>query len=299
MGDSPLTSERMYSSEETLNASLDPLALRKVPTGIADLDSIVGGGFPEGCLVLLLGDIGAGTQEYVYTAASKIAIVRKNPELRHYFLGPACDASVLPDRICYVTFSRSREAILQEVGASFNAEFFYAFRDLTVFRDFSASYFRNSAIPSTWTQQENPFEARSENVLEGLVSFLDENARGAMVVVDSLTDLVETEAVEMRDLVTTVKGLQRATKEWGGITYLLLTRGILDKRFEQMVVDSVDGCLTFEWRTYARSSNRQRYMYLEKFTSVLPHLPRDKIARFPTMVTSNQGLVVVYMERIA
>ena len=299
MGDSPLTNERVYSSEETLNASFDPLALRKVPTGIADLDSIVGGGFPEGSLVLLLGDIGAGTQEYVYTAASKIAIVRKSPELRHYFLGPACDDSVLPDRICYVTFSRSREAILQELGASFNSEFFYAFRDLTTFRDFSAAYFRNSVIPSTWTQQENPFEARSENVLEGLVSFLDENARGAMVVVDSLTDLVETEAVEMRDLVTTVKGLQRASKEWGGITYLLLTRGILDKRFEQMVVDSVDGCLTFEWRTYARSSNRQRYMYLEKFTSVLPHLPRDKIARFPTMVTSNQGLVVVYMERIA
>ena len=34
-------------------------------------------------------------------------------------------------------------------------------------------------------------------------------------------------------------------------------------------------------------------------TSVLPHLKRDKIARFPTMVTSNQGLVVVYMERIS
>ena len=103
----------------------------------------------------------------------------------------------------------------------------------------------------------------------------------------------------MRDLVTTVKGLQRATKDWGGITYLLLTRGILEKRFEQMVIDSVDGCLTFEWRTYAHSSNRQRYMYIEKFTSVLPHLKRDKIARFPTMVTSNQGLVVVYMERIS
>jgi KaiC/GvpD/RAD55 family RecA-like ATPase len=299
MSGMPLTAERIYSSAETLNESLDPLALRKVPTGIADLDSIVDGGFPEGSLVLLLGDIGAGTQEYVYTAASKIAIVRQHPELRHYFLGQACEDSVLPERICYATFSRSREAILQELGASFNPEFFTAFRDLALFRDFSAAYFRNSVIPTSWTQQENPFESRSENVLEGLVSFLDENARGSLVVVDSLTDLVEGEAVEMRDLVTTVKGLQRATKEWGGITYLLLTRGILEKRFEQMVIDSVDGCLTFEWRTYAHSSNRQRYMYIEKFTSVLPHLKRDKIARFPTMVTSNQGLVVVYMERIS
>jgi len=168
-----------------------------------------------------------------------------------------------------------------------------------VFKDFSASYFRNSVVPSSWTQQEPAFGASSEGVLEGLVSFLDENARDSLVVIDSLTDLAEAEAVEMRDLVTTVKGLQRATKEWGGITYLLLTRGILEKRFEQMVVDSVDGCLTFEWRSYLNSSKRQRYMYVEKFTSVLPHLARDKIARFPTIVTSNQGLVVVYMERIS
>ena len=289
----PLSAERIYSSAETLNETFDPLALRKVPTGIADLDSIVNGGFPEGSLVLLLGDIGAGTQEYVYTAASKLAMVRREPELRHYFLGQACDDSVLPERICYATFSRSPEAILQELGASFNPEF------LTVFRDFSAAYFRNSVVPASWTRQENPFETRSENILEGLVTFLDENAPGSLVVVDSLTDLVEAEAVEMRDLVTTIKGLQRASKDWGGITYLLLTRGILEKRFEQMVIDSVDGCLTFEWRTYTHSSNRQRYMYVEKFTSVLPHLGRDKIARFPTMVTSKQGLVVVYMERIS
>ena len=81
--------------------------------------------------------------------------------------------------------------------------------------------------------------------------------------------------------------------------YLLLTRGILEHRQEQLMMDSTDGCLVFEWRSSPRSSSRQRYMYLEKFTGVLPHLPRDKIARFPTMVSANQGLVVVYMERIS
>jgi KaiC/GvpD/RAD55 family RecA-like ATPase len=301
MGSSPLTAERIYSSAETLNASPPEgaLAIRKVPTGIADLDSIVDGGFPEGSLVLLLGDIGAGMQEYVYTAGSKIAIVRQHPEFRRYFLGGACDDSVLPEKICYATFSRSREAVLQELGASFNGEFYYAFRDLAHFKDFSATYFRNSVVPASWTQQEGAFGSPSENILESLVTFLDEEARGSLVVIDSLTDLVEAEAVEMKDLVTTVKGLQRASKDWGGVTYLLLTRGILEKRYEQMVIDSVDGCLTFEWRSYLNSSKRQRYMYVEKFTSVLPHLNRDKIARFPTMVTSAQGLVVVYMERIS
>ena len=103
----------------------------------------------------------------------------------------------------------------------------------------------------------------------------------------------------MRDLVTAIKGLQRAAKRWNGLVYLMLTRGILERRHEQLLMDSTDGCLVFEWRTSPRSSTRQRYMYLEKFTGVLPHLPRDKIARFPTMVSSNHGLVVVFMERIS
>ncbi len=299
MSGMPLTAERIYHTDETLNRRVDSFAPPKVPTGIADLDSIVNGGFPAGSTVLLNGDIGAGMLEYVYTAASKLAIVHDRPHMRRYFLGHACDDSILPERICYVTFARPRDVILQEVAASFNEEFATAFAERAEFQDFSAAYFRNTVVPSNWTHQETPFDAKSENVLESLVEYLDQNGHDALVVIDSLTDLVEAETVELRDLVTTVKGLQRAAKEWGGIVYLLLTRGILERRLEQRIIDSVDGCLVFEWRTYANSSRRQRSMYLEKFTQVLPHLNRDKIARFPTMVTAQNGLVVVYVERIS
>src|SRR2546427_209460 len=157
----------------------------------------------------------------------------------------------------------------------------------------------HSVVPSAWTQEEEVFDLPSGNILEQLVTFLDENARDSMVVIDSITDLAVSEVVEMRDLVTAIKGLQRAAKRWNGLVYLMLTRGILERRHEQLLMDSTDGCLVFEWRTSPPSSTRQRYMYLEKFTGVLPHLPRDKIARFPTMVSSNHGLVVVYMERIS
>ncbi len=294
-----LTHDAPYSSLGALPEEEDHTIVRKVPTGIADLDSIVDGGFPSGSTVLLLGDIGAGMQEYVYTAASKIAIVNQRPESRHYYLGDHCDLSDLPSRICYVTFARSRDIILQELAASFNPEYYHAFRDYTVFKDFSSAYFRHSVVPPNWTDQEDLFDLPSGNVLEDLVSFLDDEASNAVVIIDSLTDLAVSEAVEMKDLVTTVKGMQRAAKRWDGVVYLMLTRGILEHRYEQMLMDSVDGCLTFEWKGFARSSSRQRYMYVEKFTTILPHLPREKIARFPTMVTANQGLVVVYMERIS
>ena len=294
-----LTRESIYLSVDALPEPLEPTRVRKVPTGIADLDSIVEGGFPSGSTILLSGDIGAGMQEYVYTAASKTALVNERPEARHYYLGDHCDNSDLPTQVCYVTFSRSREIILQELATSFNGDYYRAFRDRTVFKDFSNMYFRHSVVPSTWTKEEDIFDLPSTNILEELVTFLDENAQGSMIVIDSLTDLAISDLVEIRDLVTTVKGLQRAAKQWNGLVYLMLTRGILERRHEQLLMDSTDGCLVFEWRTSARSSSRQRYMYLEKFTGVLPHLPRDKIARFPTMVSANHGLVVVYMERIS
>lgn len=294
-----LTADRIYHRDETLHGRPDAGISPKVPTGIADLDSIVAGGFPAGSTVLLEGDIGAGMQEYVYTAASKLAIVRERPHLREYFLGPACVASVLPEKICYVTFSRPREAVLREVAASFNPEFAAAFAAHTEFRDFSAAYFRHSVVPSGWTHPDSPFGGSSDDLLGSLVEYLDENAGNAFVAIDSLTDLVAAEAVPLKDLVTAVKGLQRAAKGWGGIVYLLLTRGILEERYERAIVDSVDGCLVFEWRTYANSSRRQRSIYVEKFTEVLPHLKGDQIARFPAIVTSQQGLVIVYTERVS
>jgi len=278
---------------------IDPMRIKRIPTGVADLDSIVEGGFPSGSTVLLLGDVGAGMQEYVYTSASKLALARAQPQARHYWLGDVCENSHIPERICYVTFSRSREVVLQELATSFNSDFFFAFRDMTIFRDFSSSYFKNTVIPSSWTRQDSPFESKTTGILEQLVDFLDEDGKESMIIVDSLTDLVSTGAVDMKDIIATLKGLQRAAKSWDGIVYLMLARGILDRKYEQMIMDSVDGCLTFEWKNYLSSSKRQRYMYVEKFTSVLPHLSRDRIARFPTMVSYNNGLVVVYMERIA
>ncbi len=278
--------------------SSDSYAVRRIPTGVADFDSIVNGGLPSGSTVLLLGDVGAGAQEYCYTSAAKIAIVRKHPNLKRYFLGSMCDLAHLPEKICYVTFSRSSQDILKEVAASFDPQYYHAIRAMTEFKDLSGGYFRHTVVPPSWTHDVPLFGSKPETLLESLVDHLDGNARNSMVVVDSLTDLAETGAVPTSDLVATVKGMQRASKGWDGIVYLLLTNGIMEPREQQMLVDSVDGVFVFEWRNYLNSSKRQRYMYVEKFTSVLPHLDRELIARFPVMVTSNMGLTVTNVERI-
>lgn len=137
-----------------------------------------------------------------------------------------------------------------------------------------------------------------KNILEEFVNFFDENSKHSMVIVDSLTDLVVNDSVPFSDLVAVLKGLQRMAKKWKSLIYLLLTDEILEKKKQQMIIDSVDGVLMFEWTKYRHTSNRQRYMYVEKFMSVLPHLDQERISRFATLVTSQSGFVVINTERI-
>jgi KaiC/GvpD/RAD55 family RecA-like ATPase len=238
----------------------DPLVSR-IPTGVADFDSIIRGGLPIGSTVLLLGDLGAGQVEFAYTSAAKLALVKENPDTLTYFLGHAAKNGLIPQKICYITFSRSREDILQEIRVSFNADFYEAFERNVVFKDFSGIYFRKTLVPKSWGGDASSIFQPSgqDGVLEALVNFMDENAPNSLLIIDSLTDLAVSANIEIADLVQV---------------------------------------LVFEWSKFAMSSKRQRYLYVEKFMSILPHLDKERIARFATVVTSESGLVVIDTERL-
>jgi KaiC/GvpD/RAD55 family RecA-like ATPase len=251
-------------------------------------------------VVLLVGELGAGQMEFALTSASKLAMVKERPESGGFLLGAGKD-SMLPDKICYITFSRSREDVLEELKEAFNNDFYSAFEKMVHFKDFSSAYFRKTLVPRSWTGESATLfssDPVNDNVLEGLVSFLDENAPGSMIIIDSLTDLVVSANIEITDLVAVLRGMQRVAKKWGGIVYLVLTNNVLDERKQRMIMDSVDGSLVFEWSRYLNTSKRQRYMYVEKFISLLPHLDKERIARFATVVTAQSGLVVIDTERI-
>ena len=274
---------------------------RRIPTGVPDFDSIIKGGLPEGSVVLLIEDPGAGNREFVYTSAFKLALVKERPEYGTYYLGNFCDFSALPDRICYVTFSRPKEDILRQIADSFDPDFHAVLSRKLKFKDFSANFFKSSIVPPSWTGADSGklfAGSPDENMLESLIEFLDENSNNSMVIIDSLTDLIANDMVEFSDLVSMLKGIQRVSKRWNGIIYVLMTQGIVDNRQEQILIDSVDGVLRFEWTKYLKSSKRQRYLYIDKFMSLLAHLDKERIARFPTMVTASSGMVVVNMEMI-
>jgi KaiC/GvpD/RAD55 family RecA-like ATPase len=276
--------------------------VKRIPTGVADFDSIIKGGMPIGSTVLLLGELGAGQVEFAYTSAAKLALVKEHPESSDYFLGHAARGHQLPQKICYVTFSRSKEDVLQEISISFNEDFYNSFRRNVIFKDFSGVYFSKTLVPKSWGGEGSSiFSQKSgdkENILEALVNFMDENAPNSLVIIDSLTDLALSANIEMNDLIQVLRGMSRISKKWNGIIYMILTKDIVDDRRQRMIMDSVDGALVFEWSKFAMSSKRQRYLYVEKFMSILPHLDKERIARFATVVTAESGLVVIDTERV-
>ena len=176
---------------------------KTIPTGVADFDSIIKGGFPAGSVILLVGDLGAGQTEFALTSAAKLAMVKERPDSAPFILGAGKD-SRLPDKICYITFSRSREEVLAELEAAFNQDFYGAFERTVQFRDFSTAYFRKTLVPRSWTGESTSIfssDGNNENVLEGLVNYLDEMAPNSMIIIDSLTDLVVSANIEIADLV--------------------------------------------------------------------------------------------------
>jgi len=275
--------------------------VRRVPTGVPDFDAIIKGGLPEGSVVMLLGEIGSGQHEFVYTSAYSLATVKEHSYLGESMLGSFCDFEALPDQIHYITFSRSKQDIMREIATSFDRSFYNVLSRKMKFKDLSAHYFKKSLVPTSWTGEDNGgslfASTPKENVLEALIQYLDEIPNNSMVIIDSLTDLVVNENIDISSLVNVLRGIQRASKNWGGVIYIILTQNIMEKQYQQMLVDSVDGVLVFEWSHFHRTSKRIRYMYVEKFMSVLPYLDNQKLARFPTMVSAKRGMTVVNMDR--
>ena len=271
------------------------MELKKNPTGIESLDPVLHGGLPSGSLVLLLGEIGAGEFEFMVTSVAKM------------LSKPEKDGNqIFPSKVCYISFTRGKEDILREIAFSF-PEFHRVIRDHLEFKDFSDAFFARSFIPITWrssSKTEISFESmkwgnEEENLVVALIDYLEKNAKGSVVIIDSLTVLAQQclEGMEWKDLVLFLRGLQKASKRWDGIVYAILGGGIFEKNREEEIQDCMDGVMVFKWDEQG-ISQRQRIMYLRKFRGLLPVLDQDNIVNFEIQVSSQRGFEVSNVKRV-
>ncbi|MGP8077953.1 MAG: RAD55 family ATPase [Thermoplasmata archaeon] len=276
----------------------------RIPTGVPDFDYLTGG-LPTGSVVLLLGEAGAGHQEFALTSAVHLMLHYDDPELHQFFLGTAKGPFVYPEGVAFVSMSRSQEQVIGEVLESFHGFYPEVLLRHLVFHDLSPSYFRDSVVPAAWSSIPGPLlgggpspDGSPDGPVRALAGALDACGTGNVVIVDSLTDLLVRDGISPNDLLTLLKGLRRRAKEWNGLVYLLLSEGVAPAATEQAVIDSVDGVLHFRWTASPNHSYRNRAMLIEKFMPVLSRLPSEQQGRFVIRISAKNGLVTTQYERV-
>lgn len=286
------------------------MKLSKIPTGIETFDANINEGFPAGSVILLLEDVGAGGREFLYTSIYNIKSLKKNhnepgstkSDLKNSGENETNDALILPNNICYVSISKSRNDILTENAYAFQKGYYEAVRDGLIFKELSDIYFRHSIARNLWSEKKEfmRFDSNDDkNILDELSEFMNQNAKGNIMIIDSLTDLFinEIDYLNRTDFIMFLKGMVNISKTWNGLIYLLLSANILEKQMQEIINDVVDGVLVFEWFDKG-SVKMRRNLYISKFRGLIPQLEQNKIAKFETKITYDGGFEVSNVRKI-
>jgi len=198
----------------------------------------------------------------------------------------------------YVSFTRLKEDVKQEILSSLKIDGLEQFVDAIRFDDLSDHYFDDSIVPDEWystSDIKTRMQMRSghESIFVRLSKVIDAALPDSLIVLDSVTEIATQSSTPAlwNNLTGLLRGLQRVAKKRNITLYLLLTRGILDSSKEKELADIADAVLLFRWEE-SSSARRQRVMYFEKFRGVMPHLEERDLVKFAVRISTTNGFEV-------
>jgi archaellum biogenesis ATPase FlaH len=280
--------------------------MERIPFGISRLDDIIGGGAPAGSVVLLATESGAGGREMLHTSAvvNGLAIGGKRDAYELHY-GDLDDRAGDPEEVHYVSLTAQEAQVREEMRFVLDEELVGSAAENIQFADLSPEYFQLSPVPREWYAEEAAsIEALGERrergtALDGLGDYLDAHARGNLVLLDSVTDIVGlvrgSSEYDWSDLVLLLQGLKKASYRWGGLILMLVNTDTLTDQELGMLSDSCDGTLQLEWA--AGGSERARTMVVQEFRGVLSQLEAENIVRFETEI-GEDGLDISDVRKI-
>lgn len=261
----------------------------RMPTGISSLDPILDGGVPTGSVLLLLGDLGAGNYEFTFSSMVNDLVMMKE--------GAPRDVTP-PQEIRYITFTRIKDDVKQEIARSLNVDNLAELIEGIRFDDLSELYFDKSVVPDDWYSHGDIItrlqkRTGTESILVHLASVINSTRPDSIVVFDSITDIAtQTQIPNLwQNLTGFLRGLQRIAKQRNITCYLLLSRGILEASQENELAEIADAVLLFRWEE-TTGARRQRVMYFEKFRGVMPHLEERDLVKFAVRISATGGFEV-------
>jgi len=268
---------------------MQELARQKMPTGITSLDPMLDGGVPPGSVILLLGESGAGNNEFVYSSIVNLLTLMK---------GPTPPGIFVPKKIRYVTFTRLMEDLKREIAQSFHIDGLGDAVNTIHFCDLSELYFDSSIVPDEWFSPSDTItrlrkKGDREDIFLRLKEVLSTKENDSLIILDSVTDIAAQHTTPnlWNNFTGFLRGLQRISKQRSSTIYLLMSKGILDSAKEQEISDIADAVLLFKWEE-SQGSRRQRVMYIEKFRGVMPHLEERDLVKFAVRISTTGGFEV-------
>lgn len=265
--------------------------MERLPFGIDRLDTTIGGGAPRGSVVLLSGEAGAGAREFMFTAAVMNGLARQADDLFDLHYGELSRNASLPESTHYLSFTAGEDQLRNEISMTMDEEIAEKGLDATDFKSLSKNYFHTSPVPRRWyantiediTSLRKRHEDR-QGLLSALGDTLNERARDNLIIIDSLSDLVSTvgddDGVSWSDVSYLVKGLVKASHQWGGLILLHVNHETLTGTQHGQLIDACDGTLRFEWET--GGSTRARTLVVKSFRGVLSQIEAENIVKFET-----------------
>jgi len=268
---------------------MQEFASKKMPTGISSLDPILDGGVPPGSVILFLGDLGAGSNEFVFSSVVNLLDAQKSG---------AWEEKLVPKEIRYITFTRMKDDIRQEIIHSLHVDNVSKLVDSIRFDDLSELYFDSSLVPDEWYSHSDiltRMQKRSghENVLVQLANVINTVPPDSLLILDSVTDIATQSDTpgSWSNLTGFLRGLQRISKQRNITCFLLLSQGIIEFAKERELADIADAVMLFKWEE-STGSRRQRVMYFEKFRGVMPHLEERDLVKFAVRISTTSGFEV-------
>jgi archaellum biogenesis ATPase FlaH len=260
--------------------------MKNHPFGISRLDSLLEGGAPQGSVVLLSGEAGAGAREFVYTCTAMNALAHTNSELFELHYGDLPDGAVLPPEVHYISFTSGKDVLEQELRYTLSNDIVDSAIDHIQYEDLSAQYFQSSRIPQDWylgrTTKLSDLSngGNRKKVLSSLGDYLTVHTSGNLIILDSITDLLGAlgDNLEWGDITMLLRGLKRAATEWGGLILVLGSEETLTSTELGQLSDAASGTLAFSWET--GGSKRARVMVVRQFRGVLSQLEQEDIVQF-------------------
>mgnify|MGYP006278174813 CR=1 FL=1 len=260
----------------------------RIPFGVRQLDSIINGGAPAGSVVLLSGEAGAGSREFMYTSAMINGMADVDDELFDLYYGQPSRNAVIPDEVHYISFTASEQQLAEEMDLSMDDEILEAGMRGAEFHDMSERYFHMSPVPRDWYADDTPtikdLRARHEreDLLGALGTKLSNVAPGNLVVLDSLSDLVGAmgEDIDWADITFLVSGIQKAAHQWGGLILMHLNDETVTDTREGQLSEAAHGTMKFSWES--GGSTRARTLVVKQFRGVLSQIEDENIVQFET-----------------